>query len=282
MKPETFMIKMLLNSPNIHKTDLLIETDWLSRHLNDAGIRIVDLRSREEYDKGHIKNAVHLNFKDIIGDETARRKLPPENTPEILGNIGIEKNTLVIACDDDSSHYAARLFWILEYFGHKKAAILNGGYKKWLKENRELTDLVPYIRRMIFEPQPDPEKMATAEYILKNMSNPEVVILDVRPKDEYTGDKIRAKRGGHIPGAVNIEWKESMNDDQTFKSQEVLNEMFSEQGVTKDKEIITYCQLAVRASHTYFTLRMLGYPRVRVYNGSWGEWGNDPNLPAEK
>ena len=107
-------------------------------------------------------------------------------------------------------------------------------------------------------------------------------MLDVRSPDEYTGDKIRAERGGHIPGAVNIEWKKSMNDDQTFKSPEVLNKMFAEQGVTKDKEIITYCQFAVRASHTYFTLRMLGYPRVRVYNGSWGEWGNDLNLPIEK
>ncbi len=240
------------------------------------------MRSREEYDKGHIKNAVHLNFKDITGDETARRKLPPENIPEILGNIGIDKNIFVIAYDDDSSHYAARLFWILEYFGHKKVAILNGGYNKWLREDRKLTDLEPDIKRKIFEPQPDPEKIATAEYILENISNPEVVLLDVRSKEEYAGDKIRAKRGGHIPGAVNIEWKKSMNDDQTFKSPEVLNEMFIKQGVARDKEIITYCQLAVRASHTYFTLRMLGYPKVRVYNGSWGEWGNDENLPVEK
>ncbi len=276
------MITMVPKIGNIHKTNLLIETDWLSRHLNDAGIRIVDLRSREDYDKGHIKNAVHLNFKDITGDETARRKLPPENTPEILGNIGIDKNTLVIAYDDDSSHYSARLFWILEYFGHRRAAVLNGGYKKWLIEDRGLTDLVPDIKRKIFEPRPEPEKIATAEYILENISNPGVVLLDVRSGEEYAGDKIRAKRGGHIPGAVNIEWKKSMNDDQTVKSQEVLNEMFIKKGVAKDKEIITYCQLAVRASHTYFTLRMLGYPRVRVYNGSWGEWGNDENLPVEK
>lgn len=275
-------MKMVLKPANIHKSDKLIETDWLSRHLNDVDIRIVDMRSREEYYKVHTKNAVHLNFKDITGDETERRKLPPENTSDILGDLGIDKNTLVIAYDDDSSHYAARLFWILEYMGHKEVAILNGGYKKWLKENRELTDLVPDIRRKIFEPRPDPEKIATAEYIMKNLSDPEVVLLDVRTREEYTGDKIRAKRGGHIPGAVNIEWKKSMNDDQTFKSPEVLHEMFSEKGVTKNKEIITYCQLAVRASHTYFTLRMLGYPRVRVYNGSWGEWGNDPNFPVEK
>ncbi len=127
--------------------------------------------------------------------------------------------------------------------------------------------MAPDIKRKIFEPRPDPGKIATAEYILKNISNPEVVLLDVRPREEYTGDKIRTKRGGHIPGAVNIEWKKSMNDDQTFRSQEVLNEMFIKQGVTKGKEIITYCQLAVRASHTYFTLRMLGYPTFRVYNG---------------
>jgi len=276
------MITMVLKPSNIHKTDLLIETDWLSHHINDTDIRIVDLRSREKYDKAHIENAVHLAFKDLIGDEKSRRKIPPENTPQILGDLGIDKNTMVIAYDDDFSHYAARLFWILEYFGHKKVAILNGGYKKWLKENRELTYLVPDIRRKIFEPHPDPEKLATAEYILKDISNPEVVLLDVRSNEEYKGNKIMAKRGGHIPGAVNIEWKKSMNDDQTFKSPEVLNKMFAEQGVTKDKEIITYCQFAVRASHTYFTLRMLGFPGVRVYNGSWGEWGNDLNLPVEK
>ena len=186
-------------SMNFHKTDMLIETDWLSRHLFDTDIRIVDLRSREEYHKGHIKNSVHLDFKKITGDEIVQRILPPENTPEILGDLGIDKNTQVIACDDDSSHYAARLFWILEYFGHKKVAIMNGGYKKWLKEKRELTDLAPDIKRTIFESRPDPEKIATAEYVVKNISNPDVVLLDVRSREEYTGDKIRSKQGGHIP-----------------------------------------------------------------------------------
>ena len=284
MKTEIYIRTTMTPEPNSNfgKTDQLIETDWLFRHLKDKDIRIIDLRSQEEYDKGHIRNAVHLNFIEITGDEIVKRSLPPENTPDILGNLGIDMNTLVIAYDDDLSHYAARLFWVLEYFGHKKVAILNGGYKKWLKEDRELTNLKPIIERKIFRSQPESNKVATAEYVLKNISNPGVVLLDVRSAEEYRGEKIRAKRGGHIPGAVNIEWKNSMNGDHTFKNAQELNEMFIKLGVTKDKEIITYCQLAVRASHTYFTLKMLGYPNVRVYNGSWGEWGNDLSLPIEK
>ncbi len=261
---------------------VVIETEWLSRHLDDRDVRIVDLRPGEEYDKGHIKNAVHLFFKDITGDETAGRTFPPENTPDILGGLGIDENTMVIAYDEDSGLYAARLFWILEYLGHEKAGILNGGIRKWVKENRELTTFVPEIEKKRFVPQPRADRIATAEYVLKNMSDPDVILLDVRSPEEYKGITIRSKRGGHIPGAVNLEWKKSMKDDQTFKSPHELNEMFRKEDVTRDKEIITYCQLAIRASHTYFTLKKLGYPKVRVYNGSWGEWGNDMYLPVEK
>ena len=189
---------------------------------------------------------------------------------------------MVVAYDDDSGHYAARLFWILEYLGHKKARILNGGLLKWINEKRGLSTHPHRINMKTFLPQPIPDKIATAEWILKHISDPEVVMLDVRRASEYTGIEIRAMRGGRIPGSVNIEWREAARDNQTFKSSKELSDMFGKSGACKDREIMIYCQLGVRAAHTYFTLRLLGYPKLRVYNGSWAEWGNDPELPVEK
>src|SRR3990172_1579359 len=167
--------------------ELLAETDWLSMHLDDEDIRIVDLRHREEYDKGHIKNSVHLNYADITGDDSVKRTFPPENSAVILESLGINRDTMVVAYDDDSVHYAARLFLILEYLGHKKARVLNGGLLKWINEKRGLSTHPHRLNMKTFLPQPNPDKIANAEWILKHISDPDVVMLDVRRASEYTG-----------------------------------------------------------------------------------------------
>lgn len=268
---------------------LLIETDELAKLVDDSGVRIVDLRGDIEngqaaYRKGHIKNALFLSWRELDSLEANRKGYPilPEDAEALFGRLGIDHRMLVVAYDDTGGLFAARLFYVLEFYGHDRVQVLNGGLGKWAREGRPLSAEVPTVAPARFEAKPRPELIATAEELKTRLGKPEVCLVDARSPEEYTGREVRAKRGGRIPGAVNVDWVTTLKPDGTFKPADELRRIFEAAGARPDLEVVTYCQTGVRAAHDYFALRLLGYTKVRNYDGSWADWGNSPELPIEK
>ncbi len=265
------------------RPELLAETDWLASHLSDPGLRIVDLRSAEAYRNGHIPGAVWLDYRKL--DDPQTQYVPgPDEFGRLMGELGIGDDTLVVAYDDQGGLFATRLWWTLTYYGHRQAKVLNGGWNKWTKENRPVSTETPTVKPAVFTPRVDEGAICRLDHLTSVLKKPGVVVLDVRSPAEYTGTDVRARRGGHIPGAVNIDWQLAVTQDdlRVFKPAAELRRLYEAAGITPEKEIITYCQTGVRAAHTLFVLRLLGYDKVRNYDGSWAEWGNDPNLPVER
>jgi thiosulfate/3-mercaptopyruvate sulfurtransferase len=277
---------------NYSHPEVLVDTKWVEDHLNDPNVRIaeVDYDPTANYVLGHIPGSVLLDWKVDINDPVARNILSKQSCQELLQRIGVNNDTTLVLYGDFNNWFAAFAFWSLTYYGVKNMKLMNGGRKKWLEEDKPLTKDIPtYPPGNFKSSDPDNNIRVFLKYVSDTLGSK--VLVDVRSPKEFTGEILappeypteHAQRGGHIPGAANIPWAQAVNEDGTFKSADELTKIYQAKGITPDKEVISYCRIGERSSHTWFVLKyLLGYPDVKNYDGSWTEWGNMINNPIEK
>ncbi len=274
--------------------DVLVSTDWVAAHLNDPSIRLVE--SNEDvllYDTGHIPGAVNIDWHTDLNDPVVRDYIGPEQFAALMSRHGITPATTVVFYGDKNNWWATYAFWVFQLFGHTNAKVMNGGRAKWIAEGRELTRERPtYAPSNYPIPTRDDRKIrAFRDEVLAHQAAGKPLV-DVRSPAEYRGELLHmadypqegALRGGHIPGARSVPWARAANPDGTFKSAAELRAIYEgEQGLKPEDEIVAYCRIGERSSHTWFVLTyLLGYPNVRNYDGSWTEWGNAVRVPIEK
>ena len=272
--------------------EALVDTEWVAAHLNDPKVRLIE--SNEDvllYETGHIPGAVKLDWVGDLNDPVVRDYLDTAHFEELMSRLGITNDTTVILYGDKNNWWATYALWVFKLFGHEDVRIMNGGRKKWIDESRELTKEVPQYPRAEYRARErnDGEIRAFRDQVRESLGK--VALVDVRSPDEYSGKKLHmpeypqegALRGGHIPTAQSIPWGQAVNEDGTFKSREELEQLYGSKGITPDRDVIAYCRIGERSSHTWFVLKyLLGYKNVRNYDGSWTEWGNSVGLPIER
>jgi thiosulfate/3-mercaptopyruvate sulfurtransferase len=244
---------------------------------------ILDLRPPDAYAAGHLPGAIHIDLwgVSLIDTDPGPLRAFMWMIEHVLAIHGVTADTPVVVYDDQSGVRAARAFWFLEYFGHPSVRMLDGGFAAWTAAGYEVTrDAAPAAASEWTGARRD-DTIATWRQVRAALGRPDAVILDTRSDGEYCGTNVRARRGGAIPGAVHIEWTRNLTPDGRFKPSTELRRMYEDAGVTRDRQVITYCQGGYRAAHSYLALRLLGYPRVRNYVGSWKEWGDREDLPVE-
>ena len=257
---------------------MLTTTTELEKIIDDPNLILIDARSFQEYSQGHITNAVNLDLFSFHWIDTSQSGISSFNQQftKIFSRVGVSEEKKVVFYDDVSGMLAARGVWLLEYLSHHNVSMLDGGFIKWKNEERTW-DTIPVANMYAnFSAKPNPKVLAGFEYVLDNLDK--ITILDARSKEEFDGKLVRAARGGHIPTSTNIDYTENISKDGTLKNNEELSKLYQ---MSKDAEIVTYCQGAYRAANTFLALKKIGFTNIKVYLGSWGEWGNKSELPIE-
>jgi thiosulfate/3-mercaptopyruvate sulfurtransferase len=277
---------------NYKHPEVLVSTDWVAQRGGDANVRLVEVDvDTTAYDKGHIKNAVGWNWTTQLQDNVRRDLLGGQEVEDLLSRSGITRDTTVVLYGDNNNWFAAYALWQLKYFGHPDARLMNGGRKKWELEGRPFTTEAPKVASTQYKASdPDESVRAYRDQVFKALDSKQTKLVDVRSVDEFTGKVIAppgmtetAQRGGHIPGALSIPWAKAANEDGTFRSYDELVQLYQGVGTSPDQDVIAYCRIGERSSHTWFVLKyLLGYDKVRNYDGSWTEWGNLVDAPIAK
>jgi thiosulfate/3-mercaptopyruvate sulfurtransferase len=277
------------------RSEVLVSTEWVADHLNDPGVRIIE--SNEDpllYSTGHIPGAVEVDWTRDLNDPVRRDYLGREGFEALMRRIGATRDTTVVFYGDRNNWWATYAFWVFQLFGHDKAKVMDGGRIKWVNEGRPLSTETPSHPESDYRaPERDDHRIrAFRDEVLRHVEGRKPLI-DVRSPAEYSGERLHmpdypnegALRGGHIPGAANVPWAKAVNpDDGTFKPAEELRALYEQEaGLKPQDDVIVYCRIGERSSHTWFVLtHLLGYERVRNYDGSWTEWGNLVGVPIER
>jgi thiosulfate/3-mercaptopyruvate sulfurtransferase len=278
---------------NYANPDVLIETGWLEQHLGDSNLAVIEVdEDTTAYEKGHVPSAIAINWATELHDHPRRDFVSGERLARLLGERGVSSDDTIILYSGNNNWFAAYAYWLFKYRGIENVKLLNGGRKKWELESRSLSDDVPSPEAATLRiGNEQPEIRVFRDEVVRRATSGDGSWVDVRSPEEFRGELLapphlpqeQAQVPGHIPGAANITWSKAVNEDGTFKSADELTKLYGDEGITPDKDVIAYCRIGERSSHSWFVLKeLLGFERVRNYDGSWTEYGSLVGVPVER